>query len=70
MTLQAYVMQVAWRIGMESTATHPMSRLSRSVIVGAGAAVGVLLIGTVALWAYYGTAVFYEIVAAGMALCL
>ena len=34
------------------------------------AAVGVLVAGTVALWAHYGTAVFYEMVVAGLAACL
>lgn len=37
------------------------------MIVGAGAA---LLVGaTVALWGHYGTAVFYETILAGIALC-
>lgn len=34
------------------------------------AAVGVLLAGTLALWAHYGTAVFYEMIVAGIAACL
>jgi hypothetical protein len=29
-----------------------------------------LLAGTAALWAYYGTAVFYEMIVAGLAACL
>jgi hypothetical protein len=33
------------------------------------AAGGVLLAATVALWAHYGTAVFYEMIAAGIAAC-
>jgi hypothetical protein len=33
------------------------------------AAVVLLLAGTVALWAYYGTAVFYETILAGIAAC-
>ena len=41
---------------------------SRSVILVA-AVVGVLLAGTVALWAHYGTAVFYEMIVAGIAAC-
>jgi hypothetical protein len=37
------------------------------LIVGAGA---VLLVGaTLALWAHYGTAVFYEMILAGISLC-
>ena len=34
------------------------------------AVVGILLAGTVALWAHYGTAVFYEMIVAGIAACL
>jgi hypothetical protein len=34
------------------------------------AAVGILVAGTVALWAHYGTAVFYEMIVAGIAACL
>jgi len=36
----------------------------------AGGVAGVLIAGTLALWAYYGTAVFFEMIAAGIALCL
>jgi hypothetical protein len=31
---------------------------------------GALIAGTTALWAYYGTAVFFEMIAAGIAMCL
>ena len=31
---------------------------------------GVLVAATLALWVHYGTAVFYEVIAAGIALCL
>jgi hypothetical protein len=33
------------------------------------AAAGVLIAGTLALWAHYGTAVFFEMIAAGIAAC-
>jgi hypothetical protein len=42
--------------------------LLRPVVLIA-AVIGVLLAGTVALWAHYGTAVFYEMIAAGFAAC-
>jgi hypothetical protein len=42
-------------------ATRPM------IVVGAVA--GVLIAATMALWAHYGTAVFFEIIAAGLAAC-
>jgi hypothetical protein len=31
--------------------------------------VGALVAATLGLWAHYGTAVFYEIIAAGIAVC-
>jgi hypothetical protein len=31
---------------------------------------GMLLAGSVALWAHYGTAVFFEMIQAGFAACL
>ena len=40
----------------------------RPLAITAGV-VGVLIAGTLALWAYYGTAVFYEMIAAGIAMC-
>jgi len=44
-------------------------RVSSWPLFAAGA-LGVLLVGaTLALWAHYGTAVFFEIIAAGIAAC-
>jgi hypothetical protein len=37
------------------------------VVIAAGA--GVLLAATLALWAHYGTAVFFEMIRAGFAAC-
>jgi hypothetical protein len=34
------------------------------------AAAAIMLAGTLALWAHYGTAVFYEMIVAGIAACL
>ena len=45
----------------------PLKELRRVVIA---AAVGIMLAATVALWAHYGTAVFYEMIVAGIAACL
>jgi hypothetical protein len=42
---------------------------SRAVLLLVGAAVVVLLAGTLALWAFYGTAVFFEMLRAGWAAC-
>ena len=51
----------------------PASRPSRraaSVIVVAGAGfAAVLLLGALVLWYHYGTAVFFEMIASGIAAC-
>jgi len=41
-----------------------------ALIAAAGLALALFLAGTVALWAHYGTAVFYEMMAAALAACL
>jgi hypothetical protein len=51
---------------MASAATSPLSRPLMLI----AAAFGIVLAGTVALWAHYGTAVFYEMIVAGIAACL
>ena len=43
-------------------------RLRPAVWLGAGL-VGVLVAGTIALWAHLGSAVFFEMIAAGLAAC-
>lgn len=41
-----------------------------SLIAAASAAVGaLLLLGALVLWAHYGTAVFFEMLASGIAAC-
>jgi hypothetical protein len=54
---------------MPESASAVTPRLSHPLVIVA-AVVGILLAGTVALWAHYGTAVFYEMIVAGIALCL
>jgi hypothetical protein len=54
---------------MPETASAVTPLVSRPLILIA-AVVGIVLAGTVALWAHYGTAVFYEMVVAGLAACL
>jgi hypothetical protein len=38
-------------------------------LLAAGSAIAVLLAGTMALWAHYGTAVFFETIRAGFIAC-
>ena len=48
---------------------QPWRRLARGVAV-AGAGLGVLLLlGALVLWVHYGTAVFFEMIAAGISAC-
>jgi hypothetical protein len=54
---------------MSQSATLPNRRNWRPLAVAAAMG-GVLLTAAVALWAYYGTAVFYEMILAGIAMCL
>jgi len=54
---------------MHETVSAAAPAFARPLLLDAAAA-GILLAGTVALWAHYGTAVFYEMIAAGIAACL
>ena len=51
---------------MSEAATAPTLSPPPLLLAAVG---GVLLTGTIALWAHYGTAVFYEMILAGVALC-
>jgi hypothetical protein len=53
---------------MPETVSAATPLLSRPLVLVA-AAVGVLFAGTLVLWAHYGTAVFYEMIVAGIAAC-
>jgi hypothetical protein len=52
---------------LPNTALISSGRLSPVLIVSA--AFAVLLGSAATLWAYYGTALFYEMIAAGLAYC-
>jgi hypothetical protein len=52
----------------DETAPAATPGVSRPLLVVA-AVVGIMLAGTVALWAHYGTAVFYEMIVAGLVAC-
>lgn len=43
---------------------------SRSIAIGAGAIACIAVMTSIILWIRYGTAVFYETIAAGIAACL
>ena len=52
-----------------STAVRPPRAVPALAVAGAGLGAA-LLLGTLALWFHYGTAVFFETIASGIAACL
>jgi hypothetical protein len=53
----------------ELAATSATRNAGRAVAVGFGAAGALIMVATLALWVHYGTAVFFETIAAGIAGC-
>jgi hypothetical protein len=52
-----------------SPSIQPSRRIAQAIVMG-GAIVGVAAaVGAVALWFHYGTAVFFETIAAGISAC-
>jgi hypothetical protein len=45
------------------------AQAGRPALIAVAAVVAVLLAGTAALWAHYGTAVFYEMILSGLNAC-
>jgi hypothetical protein len=45
-------------------------RFAQRPLMVVAAVAGILIAATAALWAHYGTAVFYEMIVAGIATCL
>ncbi len=43
---------------------------TRVVWVAGGVLVGAALLGTLGLWVHYGTAMFFDMIASGLAACL
>jgi hypothetical protein len=43
---------------------------TRRPLLAVAGVVGIMLAGTIVLWGYYGTAVFFEMIRAGFAACL
>jgi len=50
-------------------ATLDTPRFASRPFILVAAVAGVLIAGTLALWVHYGTAVFFEVIAAGLAAC-
>ena len=57
-----------WR-PMSETAAEPSVPAQRTIATIAAVVGAVIVVATAALWAHYGTAVFYEIIVAGLNAC-
>jgi hypothetical protein len=50
-------------------ATRPQGRVASAIVWGAAGLGTLVLLGALALWFHYGTAVFFEMIAAGISAC-
>ena len=48
---------------------EPSNRAVSAIVLGAAGVAAVLLVGAMVLWFHYGTAVFFEMIASGIAAC-
>jgi hypothetical protein len=51
------------------TMALPARWLARGILLGAALLGSIILLGALALWFHYGTAVFFEMIAAGISAC-
>ena len=49
--------------------TPPQGRVASAIVWGAAGVGALALCGAAALWFHYGTAVFFEMIAAGISAC-
>jgi hypothetical protein len=48
----------------------PLGRkLASAIVIGSAALAAMVLLGALALWFHYGTAVFFEMIASGISAC-
>ena len=50
-------------------ATRPQGRVASAIVWGAAGLGALAVLGAAALWFHYGTAVFFEMIAAGISAC-
>lgn len=48
---------------------HPLGGVAFGIVAGAAVLVAAILLGAAVLWIHYGTAVFFEMIASGIAAC-
>ncbi|MEH2565752.1 hypothetical protein V1289_005379 [Bradyrhizobium sp. AZCC 2289] len=66
--LNAMVQPVSTQHGMMAV-TPPQGRVASAIVWGAAGLGAVALLGAAVLWFHYGTAVFFEMIAAGISAC-
>ena len=59
---------ISTRQGM-TAATRPQGRVASAIVWSAAGLGAIVMVGAAALWIRYGTAVFFEMIAAGIAAC-
>ena len=53
----------------EMSAILPGRKLASAIVAGSAVLGAMVLLGALALWYHYGTTVFFEMIAAGIAAC-
>ena len=66
--LNPMVQPISSQHGMMA-ATRPQARVASAIVWGAASLGALALLGAAALWFHYGTAVFFELIAAGISAC-
>ena len=64
-----WMLQTAHPVSVEENAA-PARRLASGIVIGSSALAAAVLLGASVLWVHYGTAVFFEMIASGIAACL
>ena len=66
--LNPMVQPISTPQGMMAVA-RPQGRVAAMIVWGAAGLGGLVVLGAAALWFHYGTAVFFEMIAAGISAC-
>jgi hypothetical protein len=56
-------------LGRIVPATRPQGRVAAMIVWGAAGLGALVVLGAAALWFHYGSAVFFEMIAAGVSAC-
>lgn len=53
----------------QTAATEPSRKVASAIVMSAAGLGAAILLGAAVLWFHYGTAVFFEMIASGIAAC-